>query len=311
MLKNLTIRITSCCNSRCIICHTWKDQPVKDDLSPAQYKKLFSRPEFKEVEDLFISGGEPFCRPDLEKTIVVILKTLPKVSRLLVTSNGAHPEKTLRLLKKLNKNKKISDLRLAVSIEGDKKINQRIRGINSYLSAIRTLTLCKKNIPRLGTRILMTLTRLNCTKESLGHLLKLAKKTNSTLSFRPFYNSDSYHYNYKKNLAITKKQKLLAIDFINKNLSHDPFLAAEAKYLKTGRMPLMKGCLAGNIFADVRPDGSVYACLNSNRKIGDPERGIFIKKISDLGAQEQCPCCDEACFFPAYNYQPKNEIKRC
>jgi len=108
-------------------------------------------------------------------------------------------------------------------------------------------------------------------------------------------------FNYSINLSPTKKQKELAAGFIDQNLSFDPFLAAQAKYLRTGKMPLMDRCLAGKAFADVRQDGSVYACLNSSRQIGSPEKGIYVKKISDLGQQEPCPCCDEGCFYPVYN----------
>lgn len=305
MLKNLIIRITSRCNSRCRICHIWKNQAPKKDLAPLGYKKLLNRPEFASVEDIFISGGEPLCRPDIEQAIAVILKSLPNIKRLLIATNGTQPQKTLRLFKKLAKNKNLTSLRLTVSIEGEKQINLKIRGVDSYASALTTLSLCRKNIPRLETRILATLTRLNCNKKSLNHLLDLAKRTKSVLSFRPFYNSDSYHYGDKKNLSLTKKQKLFAIQFINGNLASDNFLTAQSEYLENGCMPLMDDCPAGKIFADVRPDGSVYPCLNSDRKIGNPERGIFIKKIRDLGQQERCPCCDEACFWPAYIYKIK------
>lgn len=305
MLKSLEIRITFKCNSRCLICHIWKTSPCKKDADLAQYKNLFSHSEFQGVEEIFVSGGEPFCRQDLQKIILGILKLLPKVSRFFLTTNGTFPEKTLQLYQKLNKNKKITDLRLGVSLEGDRKTTKKIRGVDSYNLVLKTLLLCKKNIPRLQIRILATLTRLNCNKKSLDHLLALAQKTDSTFSFRPFYNCDFCHYNYNENLFLTKKQKILAADFIEKNLSFDPFLAAQAKYLKTGRMPLMDNCLAGKIFADIRQDGLVYPCINSGRQIGNPERGLFVKKINDLGKQEPCPCCDEGCFHPMFAERKK------
>lgn len=301
MLKNLTIRVTRKCNSRCLTCHLWKIKFAGPEAKDFQYKKLFSRPEFREVEDIFISGGEPFCRKDLSQLIDAILTAMPKIKRFLLTTNGTSPDKAKKLFKKLDRNKQIKDLRLAVSLEGDRATNKKIRGIDSYDSALLTIKLCRAAVPRLQTRILTTLTRLNCNQKSLSHIKKIAAETGSAFSFRPFYNS-VYHYNYEDQLDISDRQKKLAINFTKKYCLYDPFLKAQIEYLKTGRMPLMDKCLAGDVFADVRPDGSVYPCFNSRREIGNVERGIYVKKIKNLGRYEQCPCCDEACFYPIFRW---------
>ena len=301
MLKYLGIRVTRKCNSRCLICHLWKTKFSGEEAKAPQYKKLFSRPEFQEVEEIYISGGEPFCRKDLPQVIDAILTAMPKINRFLLTTNGTSPEKAQRLFKKLDKNQQLKTLKLAVSLEGDRTINKKIRGINSYNSALLTIKLCRLAVPRLQTMILTTLTRLNCNQKQLNHIRKIAAETGSAFSFRLFYNS-VYHYNYEDKLDISDRQKKLVIDFTKKYGLHDPFLKAQIEYLKTGRMPLMNKCLAGDVFADVRADGSVYPCFNSTREIGNIERGIYIKKIKDLGRYEQCPCCDEACFYPIFRW---------
>jgi len=304
MLKSLGIRVTRKCNSRCLICHLWKEQATGREVSASQYKKLFSQPEFQEVEEFFISGGEAFLRKDIEQIIKTILRSIPKVTKFLLTTNGTSPLKAAELFKKLNKNQQIKTLRLAVSLEGDRVTNKKIRGIDSYNSALLTLKLCRAAAPRLQTVILTTLTHLNCNRRSLNHIKKIAVQTGSAFSFRPFYNS-VYHYNHEKRLEFSGKQKALVVDFIKNCGSDDPFLKAQGEYLKTGKMPLMDKCLAGNIFADVRPDGSVYPCFNSTREIGNVAKGVYVKKIKDLGQHEQCPCCDEACFHPMFCWPPK------
>jgi MoaA/NifB/PqqE/SkfB family radical SAM enzyme len=309
MLKNLGVRITNKCNSRCLICHLWKTKFPEPEAKVFQYKKLFSRREFRGVEDIFISGGEPFMRKDLPRIIDVILKAMPAVKRFRLTTNGTFPGKAEKLFKKLARDKQIKDLRLSVSLEGNKLTNKKIRGIDSYKSALSTIKLCHAVAPRLKTTILLTLTRLNCDRRSLNHIKKIADETGSAFSFRPFYNSASYHYNHEDRLGISRRQKKLVIDFIKKDRQNDPFLKAQIEYLKTGKMPLMDKCLAGDVFADVRPDGSVYPCFNSNREIGNVERGIYVKKIKDLGRYEQCPCCDEACFHPMFRYSSWPKLK--
>jgi MoaA/NifB/PqqE/SkfB family radical SAM enzyme len=309
MLKNLEIRVTRKCNSRCLICHLWKTKFSNPEAKASQYKKLFSRPEFREVEDIYISGGEPFCRKDLPQVIDAILTAMPKIKRFRLTTNGTFSEKAKKLFKKLDKNKQIKDLRLSVSLEGDRVTNKKIRRIDSYNFALLTIKLCRLAVPRLQTMILTTLTRLNCNQKQLNHIRKIATETGSAFSFRPFYNSESYHYNYEDKLDISDSQKKIAINFIEKYGLHDPFLKAQIEYLKTGKMPLMDKCLAGDIFADVRPDGSVYPCFNSTRKIGDIKRGIYVKKIKNPGKYEGCPCCDEACFHPMFRYNLWRKLK--
>jgi MoaA/NifB/PqqE/SkfB family radical SAM enzyme len=311
MLKNLEIRVTRKCNSRCLICHLWKTRFAGTEAEASQYEKLFSRAEFREIEEIFISGGEPFVRKDLIQVIETILGVLPKVKRFRLTTNGTYPEKAKELFKKLTNHYRIEDLNLSVSLEGDRKVNKKIRGIDSYDSALSTIKLCRKASPGLYTMILTTLTRFNCNRKSLDHLRKLAIKTGSLFSFRPFYNSQTYHYNYEVPLEISEKQKEIAVNFIKRYGLGEPFLKAQLEYLKTGKMPLMDKCLAGDVFADIRPDGSVYPCFNSTREIGDVERGIYVKKIKNLGRREQCPCCDEACFFPMLrwaDYSTSNPI---
>lgn len=305
MFKYLGIRVTRKCNSHCLICHLWKTKFAGSEAKDFQYKKLLSRPEFREVEDIYISGGEPFCRKDLPQVIDAILTAMPKIKRFLLTTNGTSPDKAQKLFKKLDKNKKIKDLRLAISLEGDRAINKKIRGIDSYDSALLTIKLCRTAVPRLQTRILTTLTRLNCNQKSLSHIKKIAAETGSAFSFRPFYNS-VYHYNYEDQLDISAKQKELVINFTKKYCLYDPFLKAQIEYLKIGRMSLMNKCLAGDVFADVRADGSVYPCFNSTREIGNIEKGIYVKKIKNLGRYEQCPCCDEACFYPIFRWADYN-----
>jgi hypothetical protein len=31
-------------------------------------------------------------------------------------------------------------------------------------------------------------------------------------------------------------------------------------------------------------------------------KGVYVKKIKNLGRYEQCPCCDEACFYPIFRW---------
>ena len=300
MLKNIEIWITEKCNSRCRICHWWKEGGTGMEISAKELSNLLLKKEFSEVESVQVSGGEPMMHDDPEKVVRIIIKSLPRLKKLLIATNGSYPEKTAAFFKNIRTYSDI-ELKLCVSIEGDREVHKRIRGIDSYDSALMTLKKCIAAVPELKMNILMTLTKYNTNAGSLEHIRQLALSNNSVYSFRCYY--DSVHHSTVNNrLAITEEQKLVLIDFIKKYCRVDPFLTAQAEFLRTGRMPLMEECRAGALFVNIRSDGGVYPCINSTRKIGDVASGIYTEDIKDLGKKELCPCCDEACFYPMYNF---------
>jgi molybdenum cofactor biosynthesis enzyme MoaA len=65
MIKSVNQIVTERCNSRCKMCFVWKLRKKSLEMTAQEFKDLYSREEFKEVEDLCISGGEPTLRLDL------------------------------------------------------------------------------------------------------------------------------------------------------------------------------------------------------------------------------------------------------
>jgi len=300
MLKNLEIWVTEKCNSRCVFCHWWQSGSGGQEISVEALRALLAGKDFGEVESVQISGGEPMTRPDIGKVVDSIVANLPKLKRLVLATNGSYPRRTVELLREIKRQKNI-ELMLCVSIEGDRETNKKIRGIDSHDAALSTIKECKKSIAGLATMILTTLTIHNCNLESLAYIKRLATDSGSEFSFRSCY--PSVHHRYaNKRLGISEKQKEVLADFIDQYCRENDFLTAQARYLRTGEISIMNGCLAGKLFANIRSDGYIYPCINSTRKIGDIRSGIYDNNISDLGRYEPCPCCDEACFYPMYNF---------
>lgn len=298
MIESLEIRITNKCNSRCIICFIWKYGIVNDrDMTLPEIKKLFDRKEFKAVKNLYISGGEPLLRPDISQVIDVLLKCFPKLERFDLTSNGTFPEKTQHILKKIAKKKNLKRIFLSLSLDGDRKIHKKIRRINSYDTLIKTIKLCKDISPKIKIIILTVINSLNCNDKILNHIKKIAEKNNTLYSFRPmFYEATS---DFEK-LSMSKEQKKLLIKFISKNKSSNPFFKNQINFLKKKKINVMKKCRSGQDFVIVKPNGDIYPCAFSTRKIGDKGRGIFIKNIRDRGKFEKCPCFVEYYFYKTF-----------
>ena len=306
MIKNTTVLVTNRCNSRCTMCNIWRSGITERETTVQDFRKLFSKAEFRELEDLNISGGEPLIRKDIIEVIDAIIENMPKLHMFFLSTNGTNPKKARDVFKKFSK--KIKDVYLCVSIEGDREINKIVRGIDSYDSALETIKLCREAVSDIHSIISMTLTPQNCNKKSLMHIKRIAEETGSTYSFRTAWKNDTYYQNIEKNLELSLTQKREAIDFMERYCMDDPFMRIQIHYFKTNKVPLMGDihsgikCHAGDIFVLVRPDGTIYPCINSSRKIGDIERGVFVKKIKDLGKYEQCPCCTECCIYPMLNW---------
>src|SRR6056297_2512459 len=193
MIKNTTVLATKRCNSRCTMCNIWKEDTKEQEMSVQQFRELFSREEFRELEDLNISGGEPTLREDIIEVIRAISENMPKLNMFFLSTNGTNPQKTRDIFQDLSG--KIKDLHLCVSIDGDRETNKMVRGIDSYETALKTIEICKKTTPEIHTIISSTLTSKNCDEETLNHIKKIAEKTGSTFSFRMAWKNGTYYKN--------------------------------------------------------------------------------------------------------------------
>lgn len=303
MINNLTFAVTGNCNSRCSMCNQWQSNAA-GDIKPEECDALFAKPEFKDIEYLNLTGGEPFLRTDIKTLTRAILQRLKNVSTLFVSTNGTMPKKTTEFAKVLIRQYEDLDVSITVSIDGDRDINKKIRGVDSYEAAIKTLKLCREISKKIKTMISATLTTVNCSDANLRYLKKLADETGSDFSFR-LAAKNNFYANPGLNLDFSKRQLSEVIDFSRRFCAHNPFLMAQADFLETGELSLIKDvdrlrCKAGQTFIFIDSRGDIFPCINSTRKIGDKKSGITSPIINDLGAHEQCVCCTECTFYPMY-----------
>lgn len=69
-LRTLFWNVTYACNFRCEICFTDAAAAMPDELTMDEAKALISKAHEAGVQDILISGGEPFLRPDLVEILV-------------------------------------------------------------------------------------------------------------------------------------------------------------------------------------------------------------------------------------------------
>lgn len=303
MIENLTVSVTGACNSRCTMCDQWKNDNSAD-LTPKEFEDLFERPEFAGVEYLNITGGEPFIRKDIREVVEAIIRKMQMAKVFFISTNGTNPKGVEKFVKDFSTKHEDVGINVTVSIDGDREVNRRIRGIDSYRSGIETIELCHRISERIKTMISTTLTPANCSFENLMDIKKIAEDTGSTFSFRMGAKNE-YYRNQASDLEIPEEKIKEVIEFSRRFCTDNVFLTAQAEFLETGRLQLMGTtdnlkCRAGNTFTFVDSKGDIFPCINSTRKIGNKKDGIITPIIEDLGSKEQCICCTECTFYPMH-----------
>lgn len=179
---HINFPVTDNCNSQCQMCNVWKDKSY-NELTPNQIETIFSDNLFKNVLHIGLSGGEPTLRKDLVEIVNHIIKTLPTLKSISITSHGFHPrkwEKIAPLIKKETSALGI-DLRINISVDGIGPLHEEVRRVKGgWQKVIQTINVVQKqNIPL----------QLQCTVSKhnifgVNEVLSYAKENDIDVIFR-------------------------------------------------------------------------------------------------------------------------------
>jgi len=306
-LKSLNVLVNDYCNSKCIMCGMWSNKRL-NYLSPNDFKWFFRNNDFSEVEDLSISGGEPFMRKDLIEIIENILPNLPNLKMLFFNTNGTYRERVMDFIEHIAP--KVKELYGCISIEGNEEIHNKIRGINCYRATLETLeAVATAKYANVKAVISTTITNQNRDLNTLLFIKNLAEKLGCSYTFRLADISSIYYGNqfFRENFLPEKNLEAI-VAFINDYKSEDPFLRVLKQSILTGTVEIMGNredgikCRAGEIFAFIDAKGNIRPCIYSRRIIGNVKGKFTSKEIKDLGKYESCPCCTECTIYPMLNY---------
>lgn len=291
-VKSLNLIVNDYCNHKCDSCGIWKNKSRVN--MPAQYVEKLMR-LFPEVEDISLTGGEPFMHPNLPDLISPIVEAR-NLKMLFINTNGSMPKRVKEVLDTFSFN----DTYLCVSLEGPPELHNKLRGVKSYSTTLETLNINGNHKKIIST----TLQRDNCTTENMSFLVQLAKTYDAEVTFRfaeigEYYGNESSPPNFPN-----QQQKLEVMDFMSQ-YRKDSFFELYDKFVRTQEVSLMRSedkvlCRAGEVFLTVQPNGSFSPCIFSSRTIG----GIngVLENVDDLGKYEPCPCFTECTIYPMLNY---------
>src|SRR5579871_384344 len=132
----MIVFINSICNLTCEHCFYWRNLNQRDDLTFAEFEKLSL--ELGEFEQLNLSGGEPFIRPEFGEICHLFLKN-NAVQRIYVPTNGYFTEKTQTQLQIVFESKTLVSFVCEISLDGMPEYHDRFRGNpKSFSKAMET-----------------------------------------------------------------------------------------------------------------------------------------------------------------------------
>lgn len=164
---NVYFLVTNRCNLKCFFCYPKVfDRDIEDLPTEKIFAIIDELVEFG-TRYIILEGGEPLLRQDIGE-IIDYVKFKGVVCELI--TNGFMIKKRLEAIRRLDS--------LCISIEGEEKANDLIRGDGTYRKTMEGINVALNS--KISIRLHATLTRYNY--HSLDYLAKLAKKAQATLT---------------------------------------------------------------------------------------------------------------------------------
>src|SRR5262245_2748335 len=98
----LIVFINSICNLACEHCFYWRNLNKRDDLTLEEFEKLSK--ELGAVENLNLSGGEPFIRPDFAQICSLFVEN-NGVKEIYVPTSGFFTDRTEKQVREVLRSK--------------------------------------------------------------------------------------------------------------------------------------------------------------------------------------------------------------
>lgn len=311
--ETVFLEITKRCNLRCN--HCFNDSGIKctDELNFETICNLIDKLYDIGVFSIKVTGGEPFAK----ENILDILDYLEKKEmNFIVYSNGTCI--TPKHIERLSKLKHLQKIR--ISIDGNKKTNDAIRGNGTFEKAMKTARLLSNN--QINCEINYTITKDNFYQiKEVSHYLQIHQikcKINIgmvKMAGRAIKCEEEYYF-VEDNIQEASENIKLQITNTN-NIK--PFHLLEPLYYKLFGKSF--GCPAARLTMTVKSNGNVFPCglfseyhefLCGNLSV-EPFHNIWhshaMNRVRHLTPSDKCSTCDfykknctGACRGNALNY---------
>lgn len=288
------VAVTYKCDSRCNMCNIWKMDPG-NQMTVLDYSKLPST-----LDDVNITGGEPFLREDLVELVRNIYEHCNK-PRIVISTNGFQNRRISQDAPKLMKiGRKIG---IAVSLDGIGEVHDRIRGIDGgFKKVVDTLGQLKK-LGYKNVRVAFTAQKENVKhlgavydlSRQLGFQFTTAVVQNSEFYFSTSENQQVDPAELERELKYVMKKELFSLH--PKRWLRAYFYSGVLRYNEAGERAL--GCRAGRDSMFIDPEGRVYPCLTLEKEMGNINESA-LEKIWNSEKADKVRTAVDNCRLPCW-----------
>ncbi len=243
-LRSVFLHVTKACNLRCSYCYFSASQPLPNEMTTADFVRLWPELVALRPQRVVFTGGEPLLRPDILDLLRSLRDADPEHHILRCLNSNGHLV-TLDLAEKLVA--LVDEVR--VSLDGMRAHNDRLRGAGNFDAAVRAL----EYYYTVGfePKVLVTVSSISILdlEELLCYLID-KKITHINLnSFRPIGRGKSH-----PELMVQTAQISAAVE---RALSH--CLPGYTPAIETQVPESCSNCGVGS-FLNIMPNGDVYPC---------------------------------------------------
>ena len=201
--KSLIFPITYRCDSRCVMCSIWEKKP-RQEMSLEELERAFSDNLFKRIQNVNVTGGEPTLRKDLSQIVKLLIKKMPEIKKITLTSNGFNVNRVVDSSMEISEicRKSNIDFLVGISLDGIGQVHNKIR-----------------RVPRAFERTSETILRIKELQEHPHNKMRLS--VNCTITKKNLYDQE--------NIASWCKQHNLHLNFIIAEFSENFYSNEEAE----------------------------------------------------------------------------------
>lgn len=319
----LILFINSICNQTCEHCFYWRSLNSKDDLTVDELRALSD--ELGVVENLNLSGGEPFLRKEFGEICRFFIRN-NRVKQIYVPTNGSFTGKTISALEEVFREPDLELFAVELSLDGMPEFHDAFRGMkNAFARAMETydaLAELQKREPRLRIHSISTATATNMDqiRQLTAYLAERcpAMEHHNLALIRGDRKNPSlegptlteYRNLYRHVQAVWAKREEGRYGAIVEPLLQ--YAKTRTAEQKRQVVPCRAGTLTGVVYAN----GDVSVCEN-HPPIGNLRRNTFrgiwnspeARTLRSSIAAGDCYCTNEVFLWPSIVYQPGQLVK--
>ena len=319
----LVLFINSICNMKCEHCFYWQQLNQRDDLSFEEIKALSE--DLGEIENLNLSGGEPFIRKDFAAVCKQFIRQ-NKVKEIYTPTNAYFTDRTIKALREVLEDRSLKLFCVELSLDGMPEFHDEFRKTpNSFRKAMETydaLAELQKEDPRLQIHAISTATADNmdeirtlttflfdrCPKMT-HHNLAIIRGDRKNPTLRgPALETYRELYRYVRRLWAPREESRYGA-------AVEPMLQY-AKIKSVEMNAQFAPCRAGILTGVVHANGDVGIC-EQRPPIGNLRQNSFMEiwrshHANDVRrsiAKKECYCTNEIFMWPSVVYQPAELVK--